>query len=135
VPVQSKTSYGERWLFVLLIVATWCHLQCHLCTVGTLKVLKLFLGVRLILHGPFLMFHLLQPHTVFRAWTVGFLLRSEFFFRTTRWLEYLFFLSSKARNIFPEFNIRLYDKNSESDYYFFPPPKSEYFVQHAFTNV
>jgi hypothetical protein len=32
-------------------------------------------------------------------------------------------------NIFPEFNIRLYDKNSESDYYFFPPPKSEYFVQ------
>jgi hypothetical protein len=25
--------------------------------------------------------------------------------------------------------IRLYDKNSESDYYFFPPPKSEYFFQ------
>ena len=31
-------------------------------------------------------------------------------------LEYLFFLS---RNIFPEYNIRLYDKNSESDYFFF----------------
>jgi hypothetical protein len=30
---------------------------------------------------------------------------------------------------FPEFNIRLYDKNSESDYLFFPPPKSEYFFQ------
>jgi hypothetical protein len=28
----------------------------------------------------------------------------------------------------PEFNIRLYDKNSESDF-FFPPPKSEYFFQ------
>jgi hypothetical protein len=28
------------------------------------------------------------------------------------------FLSSKARNFFPEFNIRLYDKNSESDYFF-----------------
>jgi hypothetical protein len=27
-----------------------------------------------------------------------------------------------------EFNIRLYDKNSESDF-FFPPPKSEYFFQ------
>jgi hypothetical protein len=27
-------------------------------------------------------------------------------------------LSSKARNFFPEFNIRLYDKNSESDYFF-----------------
>jgi hypothetical protein len=28
-----------------------------------------------------------------------------------------------------EFNIRLYDKFSESDYFFFPPPKSEYFFQ------
>jgi hypothetical protein len=46
------------------------------------------------------------------------------FFRTTRELEY-FFLSHKARNLFPEFNIRLYDKNSESDYFFFLPPKSE----------
>jgi hypothetical protein len=35
----------------------------------------------------------------------------------------------KARNFFPEFNIRLYDKFSESDYFFFPPPKSEYFFQ------
>ena len=61
--------------------------------------------------------------------TYGFLFRSEFFFRTTRELEYLFFLSRKARIFFPEFNIRLYDKNSESDYSFFPPPKSEYFFQ------
>ena len=44
-------------------------------------------------------------------------------------LEYLFFLSRKARNFFPDFHIRLYDKNSESDYFFFPPPISEYFVQ------
>jgi hypothetical protein len=28
-----------------------------------------------------------------------------------------------------EFKIRLYDKNSESDYYVFPPPKLEYFFQ------
>ena len=47
-----------------------------------------------------------------------FLFRSEFFFRTTRELEYLFFSSRKARIFFPEFNIRLYDKNSESDYFF-----------------
>jgi hypothetical protein len=53
--------------------------------------------------------------------------RSEFFFRTTQELEYLFFLSHKAQIFFPEFNIRLYDINSESDYIFFPPPKSEYF--------
>jgi hypothetical protein len=59
----------------------------------------------------------------------GFLFRSEFFFRTTRELEYLFFLSRKARIFFPEFHIRLYDKNSESDYFFLPPPKSEYFFQ------
>ena len=39
----------------------------------------------------------------------------------------IYFLSRKARIFFPEFNIRLYDKNSESDYFFFPPPKSEYF--------
>jgi hypothetical protein len=44
-------------------------------------------------------------------------------------LEYLFFLSRIARIFFPEFNIRLYDKNSESDYFLFPPPKSEYFFQ------
>jgi hypothetical protein len=42
----------------------------------------------------------------------------NFFFRTTQELEY-FFLSRKARIFFPEFNIRLYDKNSESDYFFF----------------
>ena len=30
---------------------------------------------------------------------------------------------------FPEFNIRLYDTNSESYLFFFPPPKSEYFFQ------
>ena len=39
-----------------------------------------------------------------------------------------FFLSRKARIFFPEFNIRLYDKNSELNF-FFPPPKSEYFFQ------
>jgi hypothetical protein len=49
----------------------------------------------------------------------GFLFRSEFLFRTIRELEYLFFLSRKARNFLPESNIRLYDKNSESDYFFF----------------
>jgi hypothetical protein len=58
----------------------------------------------------------------------GFLFRSEFFFRTTQELEY-FFLPCKAQFFFPEFNIRLYDNNSESDYFFFPPPKSEYFFQ------
>jgi hypothetical protein len=39
-------------------------------------------------------------------------------FVITRELEY-FFLSRKARIFFPESNNRLYDKNSESDYFFF----------------
>jgi hypothetical protein len=55
-------------------------------------------------------------------------IESEFFFQTIQELEYLLFLSRRARNFFSEFNIRLYDKNSESDYFFFPP-KSEYFFQ------
>ena len=40
------------------------------------------------------------------------------FFRATQELEYLFFLSRKAQILFPEFNIKLYDKNSESDFFF-----------------
>ena len=39
------------------------------------------------------------------------------FFRTTRELEY-FFLSRKARIFFPVIDIRSYDKNSESDFFF-----------------
>ena len=60
-----------------------------------------------------------------------FLFRSEIFFRTTRELEYLIFLLRKARIFFPEFNIRLYDKNSESDYLFFSSTKIRIFFSAA----
>ena len=70
-----------------------------------------------------------RPFNLKGGGVMFFLFRSEFFFRTTQELEYLLFLSRKARNFFQEFNVRLYDKNSESDYFFFPPPKSEYFFQ------
>jgi hypothetical protein len=40
-----------------------------------------------------------------------------------------FFGQHELEYFFPESNIRLYDKNSESDYFYFPPPKSEYFFQ------
>jgi hypothetical protein len=46
--------------------------------------------------------------------------------------SYTHMLSWFARNweyFCPEFNIRLYDKNSESYYFFFLPPKSEFFFQ------
>ena len=40
------------------------------------------------------------------------------FFRTTQELEHLFFLSLKARNFFPEFNIRLYVKTLNQIFFF-----------------
>ena len=52
----------------------------------------------------------------------------NFFSDNTR-VRIFFFCRAKREFFFPEFNIRLYDKNSESDYFFFPPPKSEYFFQ------
>ena len=55
-----------------------------------------------------------------------------FFSDNTR-VRILFFLSRKGRNFSPEFNIRLYGKNSESDYFFFPLPKSEYFFRFSAT--
>jgi hypothetical protein len=70
-----------------------------------------------------------RPFNLKEGGGYGFLFRSEFFFRTAQELEYLFFFSRKAGNFFPEYHIWLYDKNSESDYYFFPPPNSEYFFQ------
>ena len=54
----------------------------------------------------------------------GFFFRSEFFFRTRRELVYLFFCFFQ--------NLTLgYMTKTEPDYYFFPPPKSEYF----FSNI
>jgi hypothetical protein len=53
------------------------------------------------------------------------MIRSEFIFRTTDSYIYCF-LSRKAHNFFPEFNIRFYDKNSES-YYFFSSTKIRIF--------
>jgi hypothetical protein len=51
---------------------------------------------------------------------------------TIRLNDKVWFNSELRREIsyfFPEFNIRFYDKNSESDNFCFPPPKSEYFFQ------
>ena len=56
----------------------------------------------------------------------GFFFAQKFFFGQHE-LEF-FFLAQCAIFFSPEFNIRLYVKNSESDF-FFPPPKSEYFFR------
>jgi hypothetical protein len=50
-----------------------------------------------------------------RGWAMVFCFVQKFFFWTTQELEYLFVLSHKARIFFPQFNIRLYDKKSESE--------------------
>ena len=80
------------------------------------------------LHLPIKFLHLpMFRDRPFNLKGYGFLFRSEFFSNTR--VRIFFFLSRKAQIFFPEFNIRLYDKNSESDYFFFPPPKLEYFFQ------
>ena len=53
------------------------------------------------------------------VWGLWFFVSFRIVFRTTRELEYYFFLSRKAQFFFPKFNIRLYDKSSESYYFFF----------------
>ena len=65
----------------------------------------------------------------------GFLIRSEFFFRTTQELEYLFFLSRKARKFFPKCNIRLYDKDSESDFFFLHQNQNIFFSNIGNQNI
>ena len=47
----------------------------------------------------------------------GFCFVQKLFFGQHK-LEYFFFCREKREIFFPEFNIRLYDKNSESDYFF-----------------
>ena len=58
-----------------------------------------------------------------------FLFRSEKKFRTTRELEYLFYLSRKARNFFQWSTLDYMTKLNQN--LCFPPPKSEYF----FSNI
>jgi hypothetical protein len=53
----------------------------------------------------------------------------NFFSGQLQELEFFFFCRAKRKFFSPEFNIWLYDKNSESDYFFSPPLKSEYFFQ------
>jgi hypothetical protein len=40
----------------------------------------------------------------------------------------IFFFVARSAKLFVQ-NLTLYDKDSESDYCFFPPPKSDYFFQ------
>ena len=60
----------------------------------------------------------------------GFLFRSEFFFRTTQELEYIFFLLRRGPNFFFQYSTLDYmTKTLNQIIFYFPPPKSEYFFQ------
>ena len=68
-------------------------------------------------------------HLTWKGGGVWFFVSFRMFFSDNTRVRIFFFFSRKERNLFPELNIRIYDKNSESDYFFFPPPNSEYFFQ------
>ena len=52
----------------------------------------------------------------------------NFFFGQHKSNNIYFFCRAKCKFFFQNLTLG-YDKNSESDYFFFPPPKSEYFFQ------
>ena len=56
-----------------------------------------------------------------------FFISFRIFFSDNTRVRIFFCLSREEQIIFPELNIRLYDKNSESHYFFFLYQKSEYF--------
>ena len=58
----------------------------------------------------------------------GVLFHSEFFFRTTRELEYLFFCRAKRTFFFQNLTLG-YMTKVLNQIFFFPPPKSEFFFQ------
>ena len=81
------------------------------------------------------MWRLGTDYLTWREGGYGFLFRSEFIFRTTQELGYLFFLSRKARKFVPEYNIRLYDKNSESDFFFLHQNQNIFFSNIGNQNI
>jgi hypothetical protein len=70
-------------------------------------------------------------HLTWRGGVMVFCFDQNFFFRTTRIRIFIFFVAQSAIFFSPEFNIRLYDKNSESDYFFSPPQNQHFF----FSNI
>ena len=85
-----------------------------------------FLSARLLL---FFYLSLLRDRPFNLKGGLWFFVQFRIFFLDNTRVRILIFFVAQSAKFFPEFNIRLYDKNSESDYFFFPPPKSEYFFQ------
>ena len=69
-------------------------------------------------HDFRIMFVLGTDHLTRKGGGYSLWFRSEFFFGQLTRIRIFIFLSRKARIFFPESNIRLYDKNSASDYFF-----------------
>jgi hypothetical protein len=77
---------------------------------------------------------LLKDHLTCRMGGYDFLFRSEFFSDNTR-VRIFIFLSHKARNFFPQLSIRLYDKNSESDFFFHHQNQNIFFSNIGIQNI
>ena len=57
------------------------------------------------------------------------------FFSDNTTVKILFFLSGKARIFFSEYNIRLYDKHSESDFFFLHQNQNIFFSNIGNQNI
>ena len=119
----QKFFYLQVWFFYLYVFEF-----CYQLAYGYVLMLILLHASALIVCLCMSLYYVLGTDHLTWWGVYGFLFRSENFFRTTQELGYLFFLLRKARNFFPEFNIRLYVKTL-NQIFFFPPPKSEYFFQ------
>ena len=110
--VRPSSIYGF-WLPLWYIQTLLCMIKSVFgCVVCLCEVI-------LILH-----YHKLSTYLRDRPFNLqggyGFLFRSEFFFRTTRELEYLYFFQNLTLD---------YMTKTLNQIIFFPPPKSEYFFQ------
>ena len=59
----------------------------------------------------------------------GFLFRSEIIFRTTQVRIFIFFVARSAKFFFQNLTFGYMTKTLNQITFFFPPPKSEYFIQ------
>ena len=111
------TGRYTKTFSVLLFIFLLCIIILFVCFILCFALLCYYVSLHYVL--PALQFNCacLIFMNIYVLLVYGFLFRSQE-------LEYFFFFAA-----FPEFNIKHYVKNSESDYFFFPPPKSEYFFQ------
>jgi hypothetical protein len=130
--VLSKNNFKyqvfdtKKYRWFLCVTKRMLYLHHWLCrnksAVNILQLISLPLIVHLIRDRPF---------NLKGEGGLWFFVSLRNFFSDNTRVRIFIFLSRKARNFFLEFNIRLYDKNSELDYFFFSSTKIRiFFHQH-----